>query len=57
MTQEIYNIIVKVLERGAPALSNDLITALNDVLHQNANLKRELLNNQKPVKEQVEGEN
>ena len=39
MTQENYNIIVKVLQNGAPALANDLIDSINDVLKENASLK------------------
>ena len=51
MTQETYNIIVKVLQSGAPALANELILALNTVLNDNKKLAQEVAN-LKEVKEE-----
>lgn len=41
MTQEQYNIIVKVLQNGAPALAEELINGINNLIKENAALKVE----------------
>lgn len=43
MTQEIYNIIVKIIQTGAPALANELITSINNLLNDNRKLAQEVL--------------
>jgi hypothetical protein len=40
MTQTQYDIIVNVLQKGVPALANDLIDALNKVITENNNFKK-----------------
>lgn len=42
MTQEQLNTIVKIVQNGAPALANELIQSLVDVLNENASLKESL---------------
>ena len=42
MTQEQYNVIVKVLQNGVPALSTELIGSINDLLKSNAELVNQL---------------
>ena len=42
MTQTQYNIIVAVISNGAPALANELIGALSEVVEENQKLKNEI---------------
>ena len=42
MTQEQYNTIVKILKSGAPALAEELIVAINNVLAENTALKKQM---------------
>lgn len=42
MSQEQLNTIVKILNNGAPALSNELANAIVNILKENAQLKKEL---------------
>lgn len=49
MTQEQYNIIIKVLQNGVPALAKDLIDAFNDVIKENASLKNVIESQNKDV--------
>ena len=42
MNREQFNVIVKILENGAPALANELVTALFKVLDDNAKLQKEI---------------
>lgn len=42
MNREQLNVIVKILENGAPALANELVTALFKVLDDNAKLQKEI---------------
>lgn len=53
MTQETYNIIVKVLQSGAPALANELITSINNLLNDNKKLALEV----RDLKKEKESEN
>ena len=41
-TQETYNLIVKILRNGAPALANDLISGLNYLISENNRMTKEL---------------
>lgn len=53
MNQETYNIIVKVLQSGAPALANELITSINNLLNDNKKLALEV----RDLKKEKETEN
>ena len=41
-TQETYNLIVKILQNGAPALASDLISSINFLISENNRLTEEL---------------
>lgn len=56
MTQESYNIIVKVLQSGVPALANELISHINNLINENQTLKQELKNKEE-ISEAKEEEN
>ena len=43
-TQENYNVIVKVLNNGAPALAGELVSALNSLVKERDELRKELCN-------------
>lgn len=43
MNQENYNAIIKTLQFGAPALANELIASINNLLAENNKLTQELL--------------
>lgn len=42
ITQDNYNTIVKILQNGAPALANELIASINDLLSENEYLNRQI---------------
>lgn len=50
--QQTYNIIVKVLENGAPALASELIAAINSLISENSELKAKLSQVEKDEQEQ-----
>lgn len=51
-TQETYNLIVKILQNGAPALANDLIASLNYLIAENQRLAEEKETKVNEVKEE-----
>lgn len=50
MTQEMYDLICKVLQGGAPALANDLIAALNKLITDYQTLKETIPEAAEPKK-------
>jgi hypothetical protein len=44
MSQEQFNIICKIIQNGAPALAIELIAAIENILNDNSNLRKQLDN-------------